>query len=84
MRAALVLVERGECAAGIVYATDARASSAVEVVAGIPSSVTYSGAIVAGSRAGADFLDTLRSSAAADVFRRLGFEVAPPDEDARP
>jgi molybdate transport system substrate-binding protein len=36
VRAALAFVERGECAAGIVYATDAKISKKVEVVAVLP------------------------------------------------
>ncbi|MFP3436108.1 substrate-binding domain-containing protein, partial [Paraburkholderia sp. SIMBA_061] len=37
VRAALALVGRGEAAAGIVYATDARISDAVKVLATLPA-----------------------------------------------
>ena len=79
VRAALVFVERGECAAGIVYATDAAISRKVEVVATIPDSlqppIRYSAAVVKGrdSAAVRKVMLYLRSSVAADVFRRHGF-----------
>lgn len=75
VRGALALVERGECAAGIVYATDAAAGN-VDVVATLPASVTYTAAVVAGSVRGAAFLETLLSHEAAVIFRRHGFEAA--------
>ncbi len=52
VRAALVLVERGEAPAGIVYATDAAVSDQVRVVGTFPAdshrTITYPFAIVAG------------------------------------
>lgn len=84
VRAALVLVERGECAAGIVYATDARASSAVETIAVFPSrthsAILYPVAAVRVGNEGAArrFLDFLRPSPAATVFRRFGFDLPRP------
>lgn len=81
VRAALALVERGECGAGIVYATDAAASTKVTVVARIPTQshrpIVYPAARVRGAAPQAqDFLDFLRASPAArEVFARHGFVV---------
>lgn len=82
VRAALAFVERGECGAGIVYATDARGSDRVEVVAAFPAAlhapIVYPFATVKDGRAGARaFLAYLRSPAAAEVFARHGFVVHP-------
>ena len=81
VRAATVFVERGECSAGIIYATDAAISRKVEVVAELADSlhspIRYPAAIVNG-RATAEvraILDRLRSPGAAAVFRRHGFTV---------
>lgn len=80
VRTALTFVERGECGAGIVYATDARISDKVEVVATFPPSshapIVYPFARVRNARpeAGA-FLRHLRSPQATAVFRRHGFIV---------
>jgi molybdate transport system substrate-binding protein len=83
VRAALVLVERGEAAAGIVYATDAAISRKVRVVATFPESshppIRYPAAVVAG-RSNAEvtrFFDFLASDAALAVYRRYGFGLAP-------
>ncbi|GAB3389812.1 molybdate ABC transporter substrate-binding protein [Lysobacter fragariae] len=80
VRTALAFVERGECAAGIVYATDARISDKVEVIARFPDDshapIVYPFAQVKDARASTPaFLDYLRSPAAAAVFRRMGFTV---------
>ena len=52
VRAALLLVERGEAAAGIVYATDAAAGQKVAVAGSFPASshdpITYPVALVHG------------------------------------
>lgn len=80
-RAALALVERGQCGAGIVYATDARGSSRVEVVATFPPRthrrIEYDAALLQGARpAGKAFLAFLRDSReAAQAFERRGFVV---------
>ena len=80
-RAALALVDRGEAAAGIVYATDAAIGRNVRVVGTFPEdthpAIVYPAAIVAGRdrpqvRA---FFKFLASPAAADVFREHGFTV---------
>jgi molybdate transport system substrate-binding protein len=84
VRAALAFVERGECAAGIVYATDAAASRRVEVVARFPAgshrSIVYPAALVRGARGDARaFLDFVRTAPAARrTFERHGFVVPLP------
>jgi molybdate transport system substrate-binding protein len=79
VRGALAFVERGECAAGIVYATDAAISSKVRVIARFPARthcpIVYPFAAVVGARPEArEFLRYLRDSpVAAEIFRRHGF-----------
>lgn len=81
VRAALVLVERGEVPAGIVYATDAALSARVRVAATFPADshapITYPAAIIAGqdTPAARAFHTYLRSDAAAAVFKRYGFSI---------
>ncbi len=81
VRAALLLVERGEAPLGIVYATDAAASKGVRVVGTFPGdthpAVTYPFAILkAGDTADARALFAfLTGPEAAPVYRRLGFSV---------
>lgn len=80
VRQVLTYVETGNADAGIVYATDARTTSRVSVVATAPedshSRVVYPVAVVAGSKnpsaakAFEDFLLTPKSTA---VFERYGF-----------
>lgn len=79
VRAALLLVERGEAPAGIVYATDALASQGVAVAGTFPESthdpITYPVALVRGgdtpeARALLAFLDGPEARAA---FARRGF-----------
>ena len=82
VRTALAFVERGECGAGIVYATDARISDRVEVVGRFrPDShapITYPFALTTDARPQARaFLAFLRSATAARVFRRHGFSTGP-------
>ena len=83
VRAALVYVERGECSAGIVYATDAAASEAVDVVAVLADSlhapIRYSVAATKGARSPAvdRALAKLRSPKAEAVFSRHGFILLP-------
>lgn len=79
VRAALALVERGEAELAIVYATDAIASGAVEVLETFPASshppIRYPAAVLAGSRHAdaAGFLAFLRSDRARTIFARHGF-----------
>jgi molybdate transport system substrate-binding protein len=79
VRAALRLVEVGEAGAGIVYATDAAASTEVVVAGTFPPSshapIVYPAALCgeAGPSAAA-FLDFLSSKEAAGAWRAAGFE----------
>jgi molybdate transport system substrate-binding protein len=81
VRSALLLVERGEAPAGIVYATDAAASRSVMVAGVFPDSshdpITYPFAVIKGgdtpeARA---FLTFLSSPAVREVWVRNGFKV---------
>ena len=82
VRAALALVERGEAAAGIVYATDAAISPGVKVVTSFPTTatpeITYPLAIITGRDRPAvrRAYDFLRGRQAADIFRKHGFTAA--------
>jgi molybdate transport system substrate-binding protein len=78
VRAALAFVARGECAAGIVYATDAAVSDEVAVIARFPAplhqTIVYPFALLTHAQPAAGaFFAFLRSDEAADVFRRRGF-----------
>ena len=81
VRAALLLVERGEAPAGIVYATDAAMSKGVAVAAVFPDdshdAISYSFAVTkSGDTAAARaFMAFLGSPAARDAFVRRGFKV---------
>jgi len=82
VRAALMLVARGEAPLGIVYATDAIAEPKVRIVDTFPEpthpAIVYPIAIVASSRSpGARRLvDTLSSPAARAIWVRHGFGMA--------
>ena len=82
VRGALTLVARGECTAGIVYATDATISDGVAVIATLPDSllstpIVYPIAIIKGRHTPA--VDTamhfFQSDIAAAVFQKYGFRV---------
>lgn len=80
VRAALLLVERGEAPFGIVYATDAAASRGVRVVATFPAeshpAVTYPFAVMRraeGNEQARALLAFLTSAEAAPVWQRFGF-----------
>ena len=79
VRAAVVLVARGEAPAGIVYATDALAVDAATVRWQIPDSaqpeIAYPVAIVAGRTrpAAMAFLESLTDARGREVFDRFGF-----------
>ncbi len=81
VRAALLLVSRGEAPLGIVYATDAASDPSVDVVATFPEGshppIVYPAALTKESRNadGAAFLSYLRSPAARPFFERQGFVV---------
>jgi len=81
VRAALLLVARGEAPLGIVYATDAAAESNVKIVATFPEEshppIIYPAALTRDS-SNADakaFLDFLRSGKARTSFEKQGFTV---------
>lgn len=81
VRNALVLVERGEAVAGIVYATDASISKNVTVAGSFPDGthppIVYPAALVrphAGGEA-ERFLSFLSAPEAQEIFRRHGFTV---------
>ncbi|WP_192457184.1 molybdate ABC transporter substrate-binding protein [Musicola keenii] len=79
VRAAMVLVEREEAPLGIVYGSDAVASTKVKVVGIFPADthkpVEYPMAIVKGHNNAAvkAFFDYLKTPQAAAVFKRYGF-----------
>lgn len=79
VRAALALVEAGEAALGLVYSTDAKASSKVREVALFPAGshprIRYSIALIKGAphRDAADFRAFLSGAAAQVIFARHGF-----------
>jgi molybdate transport system substrate-binding protein len=81
VRAALVLVERGEAPLGIVYATDAAISDKVKVVGVFPQEshppIVYRVAIVAGRKtpAAEGFIRFLGTPTAKAVFEKHGFRV---------
>ena len=81
VRAALVLVERGEAPLGIVYGTDAAVTKKVRIVGEFPATshppIRYEAALVSG-RDGPEarrFFDYLTTPEAAKVFARHGFRV---------
>jgi len=81
VRAALLLVSRGEAPLGIVYATDAAADPNVKVVGTFPEDshppIVYPVAVLkdAGSADSAALLDFLRGPTAAAAFKKAGFTV---------
>ena len=88
VRTALAFVERGECGAGIVYATDARISRKVDVIATFPADthapIVYPFAMTKHARPETiAFLRHLRTPQAAAIFRRHGFTVLLPAAHSR-
>lgn len=80
VRAALVLVARGEAPLGIVYATDAKVEPAVKIIAAFPDEshepIVYPAAGTPGAKpAAALYLSFLRSAAARGIFEHYGFRV---------
>jgi molybdate transport system substrate-binding protein len=78
VRAALVLVARGEAPLGIVYATDAKVEPAVKIVGVFPESlhepIAYpAAATIAAKATAAPYLTFLRSAAARSIFESFGF-----------
>ena len=82
VRAALLLVERGEAPFGIVYETDARASTGVRTVATFPGEshppISYPFAITRradGNAAARAFFTFLTSAEAVPTWQRFGFRT---------
>ncbi len=81
VRGALAFVAQGEAPLGIVYATDAAAEDAVQVIGTFPEAshppITYPGALIAGatSPVAAEFLDYLGSDTARGLWQVAGFSV---------
>ncbi|MBP6716699.1 MAG: molybdate ABC transporter substrate-binding protein [Acidobacteria bacterium] len=80
VRAALLLVSRGEAPLGIVYRTDALADRGVRIVDTFPAAshgpIVYPAAVTApGSQAAERVLAFLRTAPARAVFARQGFGV---------
>jgi len=78
VRAALVLVGRGEALLGIVYETDARIEKSVKIVGHFPEDshppITYPVALTVNAKPeAARYLAFLRSAAAKAVFEAYGF-----------
>lgn len=78
VRAALVFVERGECDAGIVYATDANASKKIKILAEFSMDthqpIIYPiSELVSASNSANVFLKYLSSSKAQSIFKKYGF-----------
>ncbi len=80
VRAALLLVSRGEAPLGVVYQTDAASDPNVRIVATFPADshppIVYPVALTAkAGQAAAAFLDYIRSAKAAPFFKAQGFTV---------
>jgi molybdate transport system substrate-binding protein len=80
VRAALVLVARGEAPLGIVYETDAKIEPAVKIVGTFPADshppIVYPVALTAGAKPdAARYLEFLRTQQAKSIFERYGFNV---------
>ena len=80
VRGALAFVERGECAAGIVYETDAKISNKVEIVATFPEEshkpIVYPMAFMVNAKnVNNDYFSYLQSNNALDVFKKYGFNI---------
>jgi molybdate transport system substrate-binding protein len=82
VRAALVLVSRGEAPFGIVYSTDAQSDKGVKVVDTFPADsyppIVYPAAILASSKSAAakPLLEYLRSAPARPTWEKYGFGMA--------
>ncbi|SKA09972.1 molybdate transport system substrate-binding protein [Enhydrobacter aerosaccus] len=88
VRAALMLVARGEAPIGIVYSTDAAAEPNVKIIGTFPADshppIIYPMAITKDSKS-ADakpFLDLLKSAKARPAFEKQGFTVLVPSASA--
>jgi len=82
VRAALVLVSRGEAVLGIVYETDAAVEPGVKIVGRFPADshppIVYPAALTATAKSDAEaYLRLLRSATAQVVLERYGFTYLP-------
>jgi molybdate transport system substrate-binding protein len=80
VRAALVLVARGEAALGIVYETDAKVEQGVKILGAFPDDshppIIYPVALTVNAKPeAAPYLAFLRTPAAKTVFEKYGFTV---------
>ena len=80
VRATLTLVEQGECAAGIVYFTDANSSTKTDFIAEFPadshSPIIYPVAVLTSAPASAhSFLNFLGTPQAKSIFKKYGFNT---------
>ena len=81
VRAALLLVARGEAPLGIVYATDAAAEPNVRIVGAFPDGshppIIYPAAVTKSAKSpdAKPFLDLLKSAKARPAFEKQGFTV---------
>ena len=78
VRAALVLVARGEAPLGIVYETDAKVEPGVKIIGAFPAGshapIVYPvAATAAGKPQAARYIAFLRSQEAKEIFERYGF-----------
>jgi molybdate transport system substrate-binding protein len=78
VRAALLLVSRGEAVLGIVYSTDAKVDPGVKIIGAFPPdshpAIIYPVAATGTAKPdAADYLAFLRSSAARAIFEKYGF-----------
>ena len=78
VRAALLLVARGEAALGIVYETDAKVEPGVKIVGTFPPdshpAIIYPVALTTNAKSeAAQYLSFMRSQAAKTVFEKYGF-----------
>jgi molybdate transport system substrate-binding protein len=86
VRAALLLVSRGEAPAGIVYQTDAASDPNVKIVGTFPEDthprIIYPIALTAGANHpdAAAFLDYVKSAKAKPLFEAQGFSVLGPGQ----
>ncbi len=83
VRQVLAYIESGNVDAGIVYATDAKISNQVKVVANAPEnthkSIVYPVAVIKLTRnpeAAKEFVQFLFSNPATDLFKKYGFQIA--------
>ena len=87
VRAALAYVERGECSAGLIYATDAAISSKVSVIATLPTEshdrIVYPVAVVKDRHTESVrlLMEWLQSDEAGKVFEEQGFEFFKKDTE---